>query len=115
MAAFKRGSSLDSSYFTEEMQFRLNCFFDIDGPVAAIRALDIKALAVGQIGFPNDVWRDIVARQHGLVLVTGITGAGKSTTIAAMIDEIARTRACRIITLEDPIEYRLHSDKAIIS
>ncbi len=45
MAAFKRGSSLDSSYFTEEMQFRLNCFFDMDGPVAAIRALDAKALA----------------------------------------------------------------------
>ncbi len=115
IGAFKRGTSLDSSYFTEEMQFRLNCFFDIDGPVAAIRALDAKALAVGEIGFPNDVWRDIVARRHGLVLVTGITGAGKSTTIAAMIDEIARTRACRIITLEDPIEYRLQSDKAIIS
>ncbi len=115
MEAFKSGHTLDSSYFMEEMQFRVNCFFDMDGPAAAIRALDATALAVDRIGFANDVWRDIVTRQHGLVLLTGITGAGKSTTIAAMIDEIARTRACRIITLEDPIEYRLRSNKAIIS
>lgn len=49
------------------------------------------------------------------MLVTGITGAGKSTTIASLIDRIAQTRPCRIITLEDPIEYRLHSKAAIIS
>jgi twitching motility protein PilT len=61
------------------------------------------------------VWHDIAARQHGLVLLTGITGAGKSTTIAALINRIAETRPCRIITLEDPIEYRLTSKQAIVS
>src|SRR5690606_35157067 len=65
--------------------------------------------------FPNDVWRDIVTRQQGLVLVTGMTGAGKSTTIAAMLNHIARTRACRIITLEDPVEYLLTSNAALVS
>src|SRR5439155_11070474 len=68
-----------------------------------------------QIGFPNNVWQDIVGAQHGLVLLTGITGAGKSTTVAALIDRMAQSRPCRIITLEDPIEYRLSSKLALVS
>ncbi len=80
-----------------------------------MRALDAAPIAVEQIGFPNDVWQDIVAAQHGLVLLTGITGAGKSTTVAALIDRIAESRPCRIITLEDPIEYRLSSKRALVS
>jgi twitching motility protein PilT len=107
--------AVDGSCFTDKMQFRLNCFFDNDGMALAIRALESTAPPVEEIGFPNGVWRDIVTRQHGLVLVTGITGAGKSTTIASMIDRIAQSRPCRIITLEDPIEYRLTSKSAIIS
>jgi len=107
--------SVDSSYITPTMQFRLNCFRDTDGLALAIRALDASPPPVEDIGFPNDVWKDIVDRQHGLVLVTGITGAGKSTTIAALINRIAEQRKCRIITLEDPIEYRLPSRAAIIS
>lgn len=105
----------DSSYITGTMQFRLNTFFDNDGLALAVRALDDQPPAVEDIGFPNNVWHDIVARQFGLVLLTGITGAGKSTTIAALINRIAETRPCRIITLEDPIEYRLTSKTAIIS
>jgi len=107
--------SVDSSYITESMQFRLNCFYDNDGLAVAIRALDPEPIPVEQIGFPNNVWMDIVNKQWGLVLVTGITGAGKSTTIASMIKRIAETRACRVITLEDPVEYNLTSRKAIIS
>lgn len=109
------GRSTDGSCMTDTMQFRLNFFHENEGLAIAIRALESSAPAVEEIGFPNNVWRDIVARQHGLVLVTGITGAGKSTTIASLIDRIAQTRPCRIITLEDPIEYRLHSKAAIIS
>ena len=56
-----------------------------------------------------------MARRWGLVLVTGITGAGKSATIAALIERIAQNRACRIITLEDPIEYRLGGERSVIS
>ena len=107
--------SADSSYITENMQFRLNTFHDNDGLAIAVRALDDNPPAVEDIGFPNDVWRDIVTKQHGLVLLTGITGAGKSTTIASLINHIAETRPCRIITLEDPIEYRLTSKAAMIS
>jgi twitching motility protein PilT len=107
--------SVDSSYISENMQFRLNCFHDNDGLSLAIRALEPSPIAVEHIGFPNGVWRDIIAKQHGLVLLTGITGAGKSTTIASLITRIADTRPCRIITLEDPIEYRLSGKSALIS
>jgi twitching motility protein PilT len=107
--------SVDSSFITELMQFRINCFRDNDGFALAIRALENTIPDVSTIGFPNNVWQDIVNKQHGLVLLTGITGAGKSTTIASLIDRIAENRPCRIITLEDPIEYRLKSKSAIIS
>jgi len=114
-AELAKDRSIDSSYLTESLQFRLNCFYDNDGMVIAIRALDPEPMDVEKIGFPNQVWQDIVNQQWGLVLITGITGAGKSTTIASMIDRITATRAVRVITLEDPIEYRLSSRKGIVS
>ena len=61
------------------------------------------------------MWEDIVKLRQGLVLLTGTTGAGKSTTIAALLNRIAQTRACHIITLEDPIEYEFDSDIAMVS
>jgi twitching motility protein PilT len=114
-AALKRDRAVDSSYSVQGLQFRINCFHENDGLAVAVRALEASPPEIEQIGFPNDVWMDIVSRQSGLVLVTGITGAGKSTTIAALIARIARVRPCRILTLEDPIEYRLASQRAIIS
>jgi twitching motility protein PilT len=114
-ARLQEHGSVDSSYITESMQFRINCFRDNDGVAMAVRALNLEIPPVESIGFPNTVWRDIVAKQQGLVLMTGITGAGKSTTIASLIDRIAQERHCRVITLEDPIEYRLTSKAAIIS
>ncbi len=114
-ATLQDKGSVDASYITGTMQFRLNCFHDNDGLALAVRALDQNPPAVEEIGFPNGVWHDIITRQHGLVLLTGITGAGKSTTIAALINRIAATRPCRIITLEDPIEYPLPSQQAIIA
>lgn len=114
-ATLKERRAVDSSYITDKLQFRLNFFYDNDGLAIAVRALESNPPAVEDIGFPNSVWRDIVKKQQGLVLVTGITGAGKSTTIASLIDQIAQARPCRIITLEDPIEYRLTGKTAMIS
>jgi twitching motility protein PilT len=113
--SLQENRSVDSSCFTESLQFRINCFHDTHGLAIAIRALQSSPPPAESIGFPNDVWRDIVAKQQGLVLVTGMTGAGKSTTIASMLNYIARTRACRIITLEDPVEYLLTSNAALVS
>jgi len=107
--------SVDCSYRYGSLQFRINVFKDNDGLAAAIRALSMNIPDVEEIGFPNNVWEDIVERQHGLVLLTGITGAGKSTTIASLISRISEARACRIITVEDPIEYILPQKHSIVS
>ena len=107
--------SVDASYRYGNLQFRINVFMDNDGVAAAIRALSMDIPPVEDIGFPNDVWEDIINRRHGLVLLTGITGAGKSTTIASLIGRISQKRPCRIITLEDPIEYILPQNYSIIS
>lgn len=115
MAELKTKRAVDGSLLTEHAPFRLNCFYDNQGLAIAIRALEIHPPAVENVGFPNNIWRDIVTQEAGLVLVTGITGAGKSTTIASLIERIATQRACRIITLEDPVEYRLSGGKSLIS
>ncbi len=107
--------SVDSSCRHAGMQFRLNCFYENDGLAIALRCLETAPPPVERIGFPNQVWCDIVERQQGLVLITGITGAGKSTTIASLLNHIAAHRPCRIITLEDPIEYPLPSQAAVVS
>ncbi len=107
--------SVDCSYRFASLQFRINVFQENDGICAAIRALSLDIPKIEKIGFPNDVWKDIVNRKQGLVLLTGITGAGKSTTIASLIDRISEKRACRIITIEDPIEYIYRQKYSIIS
>jgi len=112
---FHSRCSVDCSYRFASLQFRINVFQENDGICAAIRALSLDIPKVEKIGFPNDVWQDIVNRKHGLVLVTGITGAGKSTTIASLIDRISEKRACRIITVEDPIEYIYRQKYSIVS
>lgn len=107
--------SVNNSHLIGTHRFRVNCYHDRKGLALAIRALDTSTPTIDMIGFPNRVWEDIVGLQQGLVLVTGATGVGKSTTIAALLNHIAQTRACHIITLEDPIEYQIESSKAIIS
>jgi len=107
--------SVDCSYRLGSLQFRINIFRENDGIAGAIRALSLDIPKVEDIGFPNDVWKDIINRRHGLVLMTGITGAGKSTTIASLIHRISEKSACRIMTVEDPIEYIFQQKYSIIS
>jgi twitching motility protein PilT len=111
----KKQSSVDCSYRLGRLQFRINVFMENDGICAAIRALGLDIPPPVDIGFPNDVWKDIVRRKHGLVLFTGITGAGKSTSIASLVDRLNQNRACRILTLEDPIEYIFEQRNSMIS
>lgn len=111
----KRDKAVDCSYRYGSLQFRVNAFQENDGLAAAIRALGTEIPAPENIGFPNSAWQDIVRRKHGLVLFTGITGAGKSTTIASLLSRINENRACRIITLEDPIEYIFTQKNSMIS
>jgi twitching motility protein PilT len=115
LAKYNTNFTADSSYRFGNLQFRINTFKENDGIAAAIRALSLDIPPLESIGFPNNVWQDIITKTQGLVLLTGITGAGKSTTIASLIDRISETRACRIISLEDPIEYIYQQKHAIIS
>ena len=113
--SYKKDRCVDTSYRVGSLQFRINVFKENDGICAAIRALSLNIPPIEEIGFPNDVWEDIIERKHGLALITGITGAGKSTTIASIIDRISDKHACRIITLEDPIEYLYAQKHSIVS
>jgi len=107
--------NVDCSYRLGSLQFRINIFKDNDGIAAAIRALSLDIPKVEELGFPNNIWEDIINRKNGLVLLTGITGSGKSTTIASLIDRINEVHACRIITIEDPIEYLFTQRHSLIS
>jgi twitching motility protein PilT len=112
---FHQDYDVDCSYRVGSLQFRINIFRENDGMSAAIRALSLDIPKVETIGFPNNVWEDIVECKQGLVLITGITGAGKSTTISSIIDRISEKKACRMITLEDPIEYLLPNKHSMVS
>ena len=112
---YKQENNVDCSHRLGSLQFRINVFRENDGICAAIRALSLDIPKLESIGFPNNVWEDIIECRQGLVLVTGITGAGKSTTIASLIDRISENRACRMISLEDPIEYLLPNKHSMIS
>ena len=115
IAKLETDYSVDTSYHYKSLHFRINVFKENDGIAAAIRALSSDVPRVEDIGFPNNVWQDIINLQSGLVLLTGVTGAGKSTTIASFIDRIAAERAVRVISIEDPIEYVLHHKNSMIS
>jgi twitching motility protein PilT len=115
IACFEANNNVDASYSAGQLQFRINVFTDNDGMAVAIRGLSNDVPKVEDIGFANDVWKDIIRRKQGLVLMTGITGAGKSTTIASIIARINELSACRIITIEDPIEYLMTQKKSMIS
>ncbi len=96
-------------------RYRLNVSQDRRGTYMTIRVIPDEIIDIQQIGFPYDIWKDVVALKRGMVLVTGITNSGKTTTLASLIQEINKTRKDRIITLEDPVEY-VHQDlKSVIS
>jgi len=107
--------SVDCSYRLSATHFRINVFKENDGICAAIRALSADIPKAEKVGFPNDIWKDIIQRKHGLVLITGVTGSGKSTTIASLVNRITEERAARIITIEDPIEYIFDQKRSLVS
>ena len=105
----------DTSYSVEGVgRFRINVFKEKNNDAIAIRVIALKIPTLNELNHP-EVLKSIINKKRGLILVTGPTGSGKSTTLAAMINEINNTREEHIITLEDPIEYLHNHNKCIIN
>ena len=90
-------------------RFRVNAFYQRGSVSLVIRAIPINIMTIEDLNLPP-VIRDLADEERGIVLLTGTTGSGKSTTLAAMIDHINSTKSRHIVTIEDPIEF-LHPDK----
>jgi twitching motility protein PilT len=106
---------LDFAYaFGEKARFRANYFHKSTGLAAVFRTIPTRIRTLNELGCP-DIVRKLSERKAGLVLVTGPTGSGKSTTLAAMLRHINETRACHILTVEDPVEFVHESIKAQVT
>ncbi|HDS30791.1 MAG TPA: type IV pilus twitching motility protein PilT [Firmicutes bacterium] len=96
-------------------RFRVNIFYERDNLAIALRTIPQRVPKIEELGIPIDVSKELSMLPRGIVLVTGPTGSGKSTTLAAMINFINENRPCNIITIEDPIEYKHVSKMAMVS
>jgi twitching motility protein PilT len=109
------GLDLDFAYgYGTKARFRANYLFKMTGLGAVFRTIPTKILTLAELGC-NDAIKKMSELRSGLVLVTGPTGSGKSTTLAAMILNINQTRACHVLTIEDPVEFVHESIKAQIT
>jgi twitching motility protein PilT len=112
---FEDNNELDLSFGMKGLaRFRANVFVQRGTVAGVFRSIPIDILTMQDLGLPQIV-NDLTDKPRGLVLVTGPTGSGKSTTIAAMIDKVNREREEHIVTIEDPIEYLHTSKKALIN
>ena len=107
--------SVDFTFkLNEYYNFRANIFFQMDGISCVFRTIPTKIPTIKSLGLP-DIVHDFCFLQRGLVLVTGPTGSGKTTTLASIINEINKKRNKHIITIEDPIEFVFKDDKCIVN
>ncbi|MBI4845251.1 MAG: type IV pilus twitching motility protein PilT [Candidatus Omnitrophica bacterium] len=112
---FKSEKELDMSFEIDGLsRFRVNVFFQRGHVGAALRVIPFKILSFAECGLPVKIVTDLSTKPKGLVLVTGATGSGKSTTLASIIDHINEERPCHIITVEDPIEFVHKNKQAVI-
>jgi twitching motility protein PilT len=110
LAEFDREHEVDFAYSVEGLaRFRVNAFRQRGTTSIAARVIPYAVRTIDELGLPP-VMAELADEERGLILLTGTTGSGKSTTLAAMIDQINETKARHIVTIEDPIEY-LHTDR----
>ena len=110
---FNRDKEFDGSHAFPFVRVRINLMDSLRGPAMVLRLIPQTILTMEQLHLPS-VLQSLVARPKGLILVTGPTGSGKSTTLAAMIDWINRNEARHILTIEDPVEFVHESRKSLI-
>jgi twitching motility protein PilT len=114
IARFERELEIDFSFgLTDIGRFRTNVFVQRGAVAAVLRMIPNRIKNFQELGLPQKICESLCNLPKGLILVTGATGSGKSTTLAALLDHINRTRNCHIITIEDPIEF-LHDNKGCL-
>ncbi len=111
---FEKNKQVDFAVASDDLRFRVNGYLTATGPALVLRKIETEIPPIEKLGLPQAML-DIVNADNGLVLVTGPTGSGKSTSLASLINEINKTRAGNIITVEDPIEFVHTSQKCIVS
>jgi len=115
MDLLNKGLQIDFTYELEDkMRFRVNVFYETGNLAAALRLIPSKIRTIEELGLPT-ILHQTIKNTQGLILLVGPTGSGKSTSMAAMIDEINHSRTEHIITIEDPIEYVYRQDRSIIN
>ena len=112
---FKDNHEVDLAYSVAGLgRFRCNCFQQRNTIGMIFRVIPMKVATIDDLMLPR-VLKKIAAEERGLVLVTGTTGSGKSTTLAALVDEINSTRTAHVMTIEDPIEYLHRDNRSVIN
>ena len=112
---FLEQKEIDFSYsFDGRARFRVNIFFQMGTVSASLRLIPDRIKTIEELNLPIGI-RKFAEYSHGLVLVVGPSNHGKSSTLAAMINEINKSKSCHIITIEDPVEYVFKKEKAIVS
>lgn len=115
LLTLRENGELDLSFSAAGLgRFRINIYRQRGSYSLAIRTVALNIPSIDDLGFPP-ILKELAMKQRGLILVTGPTGSGKSTTLASMIDYINTKRSCHILTLEDPIEYLHKHNKSIVN
>jgi twitching motility protein PilT len=115
VAEFEKHREVDLAYSTPDgVRFRTNIFMQRGVPGVVLRLIPPEVPPFESLGLPEVVLR-LAEEPRGMVLVTGVTGSGKSTTLAAMIDHVNRIKACHIVTIEDPIEFTFTDKRSVIN
>lgn len=108
---FRREKDIDFAYSVEGMaRFRVNISLERNNPCVVLRVIPTTVKSFEDLNLPDDALRKLSQSERGLILIAGITGSGKTTTLNSMIDYVNNTMCVKIVTIEDPIEYS-HSDK----
>lgn len=112
----EKNLAVDFSHVEESLsrRFRVNVYYQRKNPALALRLIAKEIPTLDELGAPTALKKFFTAAQ-GLILVTGRTGSGKSTTLAAFLNELTKIRPCHLLTLEDPIEFEYSTEKSFVS